>query len=77
MKAELIYFKESGKYYSHAEMEIQGDKSLYEIWEIVRNLLRERRLPGLCNDHSNYLVLVNVPGHPQEHPHLIVESCHI
>ena len=60
MEIELTYFKKSGKYYSGETLQVATDKP-WEIYEVVRNLLKARRLPGLIDGHDNYIVHVNIP----------------
>lgn len=70
MKVELIYFKPSGKYYSEGHYETKLE-FLFEIWDEVREMVSNKELPGLMRGHSDFYVLVNVPGHKHEHPRLI------
>jgi hypothetical protein len=74
MKVELSYFRTDrpGKWYSDASYDEQDGFPLYEVWERVAVMQEARTLPGLIKGHSEYMVLVNVPGHPHEHPHLLV-----
>lgn len=69
-KVELIYFRKNGKYYTEGEYE-SSREYLYEIWEDVQKMHRDKCLPGLRPEHSPFIVLVNVPDHPHDHPHLI------
>ncbi len=69
-KVELIYFKDTGKYYSSGEYETQIEP-LYEIWGEVREMQRIGKLPGLVEGCVEFTILVNVPGHPHDHPRLI------
>jgi hypothetical protein len=72
MKAKLTYFKDTGKYYGEGEMEIDDpNRPLFEVWAQVRHLMKLQRLPGLVENHSNFIVLVNVPDHPHDHPRLM------
>jgi hypothetical protein len=57
---KLTYFKQSGKYYSEGTLQVTTDKP-WEIYEIVRNLLKERRLPDLIEGHSNFTVHIDIP----------------
>lgn len=75
---KLTYFKfdhQSGKYYAEGEFDSNKDH-LFEIWEQVREMLNEKRLPGLVENHSAFYVLAEVPGHPFEHPHLLVPGAY-
>jgi len=69
---ELTYFKPNGKYYSQDELKISGlGKPLHEIWSMLEGKVLARELPGLKKGHSDYLVLVDVPRHPHNCPHLL------
>ncbi len=68
MKVELIYFKSTGKYYTEGEYETEKPQ-LYEIWDEVQSLRKTKSLPGILGDE--WIILVNVPGHPHEHPKLL------
>ncbi len=70
MKVKLTYFKNDGKYYSTGEYETQW-KEMYQIFEQVKKLAELRKLPGLIEDHSYFHVLIDVPEHDNNHPHLI------
>lgn len=70
-RVELTYFKPSGKYYTDGEYR-STKADLDDIWDEVRGFEAERKLPGLVKGAHGYLILVNVPGHPHEHPKLIV-----
>ena len=73
MKVNLIYFKQSGKYYSEGSYETNR-KELYEIWYDVSLLMQDKELPGLMQGHSNFIVSVDVPEHPNNHPRLILKG---
>ncbi len=68
MRVELTYFKSSGKYYGEGSFEIKDDLALYEIWGAVAAMKEHPELSGRWNE----MILVNVPGHPHEHPHIIM-----
>ena len=69
-KVELTYFKKSGKYYSEGEFVVYNDCSLIDIWNQVEALQELGSLPGLTEGTREFIILVNVPGHPHEHPKL-------
>ncbi len=72
MIAHLTYFKPTGKYYSQGELEVGDFYALWLIWDDVRELRNKRALPGLIQGHDDYIVSVDVPDHPDRHPHLIM-----
>jgi len=68
----LTYFKSTGKFYAHGQYRTQA-KELYKIWREVEKKLNSGSLPGLMPGHYHeFLVLVNVPSHTHNHPHLIM-----
>jgi hypothetical protein len=73
----LTYFLPTGKYYSSSEdLTVPGTMPLYEIWSIIDGKISAESLPGLIKGHSEFIVLVEVPGHPHNHPHLMnVDAC--
>lgn len=71
MKVKLTYFKRTGKFYSEGEYETECEH-MYQIFREVRQLWEARRLPGLCENHSDFIVLIGVPDHEHDYPHLIV-----
>ena len=69
----MTYFKKSGKFYDEAWISVPSDMELHQIWELVRRMRSEGRLEGLVEGAGReFMILVNVPGHPHEHPHIIV-----
>lgn len=70
---KLQYFRSSGgKFYSEGEYETEKE-FLFEIWdELKYDMLARGIRPGLVDGHDGFHVLVNVPGHPHEHPRLLV-----
>ena len=71
LTVKLTYFKDTGKYYTHGEYETEY-KPLGKIWDEVRDMADEQRLPGLNAGHSDFIISVDVPGHKHEHPRLII-----
>lgn len=75
-QVRLTYFKRSGKFYTEGSLEVLEGADLTAIWELVREIRKKGRLPGLSQGEliggPEFIVLVNVPGHPHEHPHIIV-----
>lgn len=70
-KVELTYFKPSGKYYSTGEYTSTKDH-LFQILEEVEAMFAEHKRPGLVDGPQSFITLVNVPGHPHDHPNLIM-----
>lgn len=68
---KLTYFKSGGKYYSGGEYQTKK-KDLGDIWDEVRHMRSIRHLPGLAEGCSEFVVLIEVPDHPHNHPRLIV-----
>jgi hypothetical protein len=71
---ELTYFKTSGKYYSDGEFEASVDLALWEIFDLVQSKLDNGNLPGLVHGAKEFYVLINVPNHPYNHPHLCIPT---
>jgi NTP pyrophosphatase (non-canonical NTP hydrolase) len=66
----LTYFKKSGKYYSTGEYQSEK-KELFEIWQEVRDMAGCH--PGLVNLwNKEGPISVDVPDHPNNHPHLVI-----
>lgn len=70
MKVMLTYFHLRGKYYAEGEYETDA-VHMFQIFEQVDRLRRERKLPGLIEGHSPFIVLVDVPDHEHNHPVLL------
>lgn len=70
MKVQLTYFRLNGKFYTDGEYDTDV-VHLFQIFEQVDRLRRERKLPGLKDGHSPFIVLVEVPDHPHDHPALL------
>ena len=69
---KLTYFKRTGKYYTTGEYE-SPDKELFEIWDDVRVMLENGKRPGLKDGFGDdFIVHIEVPGHPSDHPKLII-----
>lgn len=74
MKAKLTWFKDTGKYYTDDEMNVEtpniilqsGEEAppLFKIWEMVQHEYRYNRPGEYC--------VVDVPEHPHNHPRLII-----
>lgn len=76
MKVKLTWFKDTGKYYTDENIDINihtesglystGEEfpALFKIWEHVRREYRYNRPGEYC--------VVDVPEHPHDHPRLII-----
>lgn len=83
MKVHLNYFKPNGKHYASGEYDTavpvvelhhppgRSAPPLYRIFEEVAGLKAAKRLPGLREGHSEFIVLIDVPEHPHRHLHLL------
>ena len=72
MNVKLTYFKPSGKYYSEdRELELPAGTPMHEIHALIDGKISARKLPGLKEGHSEYIVLIEVPMHPHNCPHLL------
>lgn len=73
MEVKLTYFKDTGKYYSEGEYEsVYGiDCFLGDVWNEVRRRRSIYKLPNI-SDGSYFIILVEVPDHPNNHPKLIL-----
>lgn len=71
MKVKLTYFKKNGTFYGSGDYEIDP-QPLYMIWEEIEKLLQQGKRPGLVDGHSGFHVLINVPEHEHNHPHLLI-----
>lgn len=72
MRVNLQIFKLNGKWYTDGHYDT--DKvQLYEIWDEVRGMIADGRLPGLREGHdsNSWMVHVDVPEHPYRHPHIV------
>jgi len=67
VRIELQYFKPSGKYYSSGYL--KTDKTAwFEVIDEVKDLTRQRELPGLTPGHSEFIVHMD---HPDFYPAVI------
>ena len=71
MKVKLTYFRASGKYATEGEYET-AYSALYVIWEEVADKNRSGTLPGVVAGTHMPLILIDVPEHEYNHPHMIV-----
>jgi hypothetical protein len=65
-------FKYSGKYYSDGEYQ-SFKTNIFEVFEEVVEMRREGKSPDLVDGATGkYYVLIRVPEHPHDHPHLFL-----
>jgi hypothetical protein len=70
---KLTYFKRNGKFYDQGEFLASAHTPLYQIWENVRDMRSLGKLPGLVDGAGQeFNILVEAPGHPHEHPHIVM-----
>jgi hypothetical protein len=75
-KVQLIYFRQTGKFLSIAEMTVAHDQ-LVEIWDEIDDMRRLGRLPGLRPGAGRDLfIMVDVPAHPNRVLHLVMPPFH-
>jgi hypothetical protein len=72
LTVKLTYFKQGGKYYSDGEFSVDQSIMLTDVWGLVARMRDRGELPGLVEGATEFNILVNVPGHPHEHPRLIM-----
>lgn len=71
LTVQLTYFKASGKYYASGEYQTDL-KPMYEIFAEVRQLRDAGDLPGLCQGSREWNIHVDVPGHKDNYPAMIL-----
>lgn len=79
MKVLLTYYKPTGKYYSSAEYEYNNPivgvlDPLQNVLDEVKVMLETGNLPGLRVGSTKFLVGVDVPEHPSNHPMLVMPA---
>lgn len=65
------YFKTTGKYYGEGEFKSTGG-TIWEILNELRGKLDNDIRPGLVDGKNEYIIIMEVPGHPHDHPTLIL-----
>ena len=71
----LTYFKRNGKFYDEGKFLASMHTPLFGIWENVRDMQEQGRLPGLIDGAGKeFNILVNAPGHPHDHPHIVMTT---
>ncbi len=70
---KLTYFKESGKYYSSAEFNVDESSytHFYQVFDLVENMQRNGDLPELTRGTAWPIILVTSDDHPNSYPGLI------
>lgn len=72
MKVNLNYFKPTtGKFYSTGSYETEKEQ-IYEIFEEVRELRFNGKLPDLVEGCTQFIVHIDVPDHHMNYPALIL-----
>jgi hypothetical protein len=63
---KLVYFKESGKYYSEGAFSVADTELFHETVDRARGLLNTGKLPGLVPGACEYHVLLQMEGAPPQ-----------
>jgi len=71
IKVKLTYFQQSGKWYAESEIDMEIDY-LYVMWDRLEQMFKKGKRPGLVDGNSGFHVLVEIPNHPSEIPHLML-----
>lgn len=71
MKVRIVYYKDTGKYYSEGYYESEKD-SMYEIFDEVRLMLVSGKRPGLVDGFSHFHVVVDCPDWVNNVPQLML-----
>ncbi len=72
-RIKLQYFKSSGKWGYEGELEWADDKSMYGLIDHVKDLDRNRKLPGLASGSWDGPIYLDTSEHPMGYPLLILE----
>ena len=70
-RVHLTYFKGTGKFYSDDVYDTE-EVGLQEIWDEVLKMKTEGTLPGLAPNCREFIIIISVPGHPHDHPKMII-----
>lgn len=68
---ELLYFHEGGKW-GYEGSYISKKTYLHQIWEEVIIMQVAGKLPGVLPGSHDFIISVDVPDHPNRHPHLLI-----
>jgi hypothetical protein len=72
LTVELTYFARGGQFYGRGEITFSHQIMITSVWDWVIKMRDQGNLPGIAEGAGTGLnILVNVPGHPHEHPRLI------
>lgn len=81
MKVNVTYFRPGGKFYLSAEttfgdLGLRDEAPLFAVWDEIRERQILNTLPGLVSGgaREDFIILVEVPEHPHNHPRLIVPT---
>lgn len=70
-EVKLSYFKESGKYYSFGTY-FSYKERMFQIFEEVKEMKKNKTLPGLVSGLWVDTILVDSDTHPNGYPGLIM-----
>ena len=69
---KLDYFKpDTGKWYASGGADVDID-AVHDAWTLVREWNTLGGLPGLSEGSNGWLIHVQVPTHPHDHPRMIL-----
>lgn len=73
MLVKLLYFKQTGKYYSEGsyESKLTTSDSWYNVIKEIEEMFLRGERPGLCNGRQEFDTFVGVVDHPDYYPVLI------
>lgn len=57
-KAEIWYFKQSGKWYASGYMECDPEEHMYQLAERLEEMIENGIRPGLCNGRNEFVVML-------------------
>jgi hypothetical protein len=67
-KVKFTYFKASGKFYTHGELEVMSTESWSEIMEKARMRSFGKEMPGLSSKGDDFFFMIESEDHPHAYP---------
>ncbi len=71
MKVRIIYYKQTGKYYSEGFYETKKEH-MFEVFDEVRLMLVSGKRPGLVDGFDQFHVVVDCPDSEFDLPRLML-----